>query len=303
MTERREKISVIYLLKREKWCIILIGQAMKKWGNMKKRKKKIISITIVTTVMIFFVLNIQSFPDLIGHWSEKEVDRLNVLGITAGYEDGNFYPQNSVTRAEFVKMLVSALGYANDAENLKNTKLLFSDLGRDHWANGTILAAYELGILEEKPGEKVRPDDKITRLEIIAMLMRSYGNYEPVSYKTFADQNAIPSAYRKDVASAVELGFVTGFPDDTLRPEATATRSESAAMIHRLMRKKGLLYDYIGTFLQGNGETFTLSVNGQAVDLKRSNRNIRWPAVENSGSRIGVILDPAGMVVDFDLFN
>ncbi len=50
------------------------------------------------------------------HWSYQYVMNATANGITDGYEDGTFRPENTVTAQEFVKMLVCAVGYGVYAE-------------------------------------------------------------------------------------------------------------------------------------------------------------------------------------------
>ncbi|SDI62694.1 S-layer homology domain-containing protein [Paenibacillus naphthalenovorans] len=50
-----------------------------------------------------------SFKDIAGHWAESSIVQAVKRGYVDGYPDGNFLPNNKVSRAEFVKMLASAL--------------------------------------------------------------------------------------------------------------------------------------------------------------------------------------------------
>ncbi|RKD26741.1 hypothetical protein BEP19_16195 [Ammoniphilus oxalaticus] len=46
-----------------------------------------------------------SFPDVDGHWAAKAIQQMQQAGIIAGYEDGSFRPNQTVTRAEAAVML------------------------------------------------------------------------------------------------------------------------------------------------------------------------------------------------------
>jgi hypothetical protein len=48
------------------------------------------------------------FPDIIGHWAEGFILQLQAQGITGGYPDGTYRPENRVTRAEMAVFLVNA---------------------------------------------------------------------------------------------------------------------------------------------------------------------------------------------------
>ena len=49
-----------------------------------------------------------SFPDTQGHWAQEQIEAAVRSGWVSGYPDGTFRPDATITRAEFVKMLLSA---------------------------------------------------------------------------------------------------------------------------------------------------------------------------------------------------
>jgi hypothetical protein len=49
-----------------------------------------------------------SFSDVGGHWAEDWIEQLKAEGITSGYPDGTYRPENQVTRAEMAVFLVNA---------------------------------------------------------------------------------------------------------------------------------------------------------------------------------------------------
>ncbi|MEI7028456.1 S-layer homology domain-containing protein, partial [Paenibacillus sp. y28] len=49
------------------------------------------------------------FQDMTDHWAFTSVQQAVVKGYVDGYEDGSFRPDEQVTRAEFIKMTVTAL--------------------------------------------------------------------------------------------------------------------------------------------------------------------------------------------------
>ena len=51
-----------------------------------------------------------SFSDVSGHWAEAWIEQLKAEGITSGYPDGTYRPENPVTRAEMAVFLVKAFG-------------------------------------------------------------------------------------------------------------------------------------------------------------------------------------------------
>jgi hypothetical protein len=49
-----------------------------------------------------------SFNDVGGHWAEAWIEQLKAEGITSGYPDGSYKPENQVSRAEMAVFLVNA---------------------------------------------------------------------------------------------------------------------------------------------------------------------------------------------------
>jgi len=54
------------------------------------------------------------FSDIAGHWAEAYIEELNDQGITGGYPDGTYRPENLVTRAEMAVFLVKGFDIPNN---------------------------------------------------------------------------------------------------------------------------------------------------------------------------------------------
>lgn len=53
--------------------------------------------------------NMSKFSDVIGHWAEKHIEKLAEYGIVNGFEDGQFKPDEPVTRAQASVMIANVL--------------------------------------------------------------------------------------------------------------------------------------------------------------------------------------------------
>lgn len=84
-----------------------------------------------------------TFSDCAGHWAANDIAVLSSKGIVSGYVDGSFKPNQTITRAEAVTMINSAVGrtpvQASVIENLGNYGNPFSDVTPDNWAYYQIL--------------------------------------------------------------------------------------------------------------------------------------------------------------------
>lgn len=77
--------------------------------------------------------------------AEEKIEKLKEYDVIHGYEDGKFYPQNNITRAEFCKIVSAISGFqANSAIDNYN---YFADVPSDHWANKYIMFCYNNGFV------------------------------------------------------------------------------------------------------------------------------------------------------------
>ena len=69
------------------------------------------SVGPLTWAALKEVKSMAKFPDTDGHWAEKEIDDLFEMGIVHGDSDGNFRPDDSITRAEAATLVRNAVRY------------------------------------------------------------------------------------------------------------------------------------------------------------------------------------------------
>ena len=173
--------------------------------------------------------------DIAGHWAKAEIEKLVALGIVNGYPDRTFRPDNNITRAEFTKILVKAMGLAE-----VHTGVTFSDVPAGLWSHGYIGAAFKAGLVRGYEDGTFRPESKITRQEMAAMLVRAMGKENEAQVKAgaqlnFGDVVSIAAWANGYIAVAVEQGLVRGYPDGTVGPLRNTTRAETATMTVRFL--------------------------------------------------------------------
>ena len=73
--------------------------------------KKTLGLLLVTLMCLlsFSTVFAATFTDVDGHWAESSIERWTEEEVVNGYEDNTFKPENNVTRAEFVAMIVRML--------------------------------------------------------------------------------------------------------------------------------------------------------------------------------------------------
>jgi len=117
------------------------------------------------------------FPD-VEMWAKGVINELAAADVVTGYPDGTFRPDNTVTRAEFVAMLMRINGNAGATAAFDDT--------HNHWAERYIAKASEYGYINGYSDGTFRPDNPITRAEVIAIISRLF-LYSSGSHTGFKD--------------------------------------------------------------------------------------------------------------------
>jgi hypothetical protein len=107
-----------------------------------------------------------SFPDIDGHWSEKNIEALIDAGILdpADYPD-DFHPDDPITRAEIIKMLVRISGKDEEAKNTQgHSGYEDQDAIKDE-DKGYLIIGREDGIIGDMDDNKIHPNEPVTKGE------------------------------------------------------------------------------------------------------------------------------------------
>jgi len=176
------------------------------------------------------------------HWAYKTIQKMKKLGIINGNPDGNFYPERSVTRAEFATMLVRTLHLPIN----QGTTQTFIDIPANFWGFNYIEAAKDYLTGYQNPGGKLyfNPQGPAVREDIIVALVRAEGleNEQPdlSVLSKFVDADKISINLKGYVAIAVKHGLVGGSTDKTgmyyLNPQGKLTRAEAATFLSRVLQ-------------------------------------------------------------------
>lgn len=165
-----------------------------------------------------------NFNDISTHWARTNIEQLAARGAISGYPDGSFRPNASITRAEFATLLVKAFRFG--AQSGKT----FADTA-NHWAKDNIATATALGILSGYNPASFGPDDPITREQMAVMITKAAGAKQASAGTAFTDNYLISSWAGDAVARAVDSRIMSGYPDNTFRPQGKATRAEAVTVL------------------------------------------------------------------------
>lgn len=166
--------------------------------------------------------------DIKNHWAKKYIEKLVINGAVSGYPDGTFRPDNNITRAEFITMLVKAFKLESQ------DKKIFIDT-KEHWANNFISIAASHEIVSGYEDNTFRPDNLITREEMAVMIAKTTKLKLDIEESKFTD-NSIVSIWAKPyINTVVKNGVIQGYPNNTFQPQKNATRAEAVTIIVRAL--------------------------------------------------------------------
>ena len=156
----------------------------------------------------------------------KHTKKTSQKSFIAGYPNGLFKPDSSVTRAEAAQML-----WVLENATASNLKADFKDT-KDSWYNQALNYTRSKGMLLAKDGN-IRPDVPMTRGEFVRML-----------YPLLADKSGGPRfndiaghEFEAAILRASANGIIKGYPDGSFKPDGKVTRAETVTMLNKLSNK------------------------------------------------------------------
>jgi hypothetical protein len=206
-----------------------------------------------------------TFTDIDQSYAKDAINQLVEQGIVNGVDEKHFNPQGSLTRAEFVAILVRALRLPIDSSATSSSE--FTDV--QGWAVPYIASARHAGIIEGVGKDLFDPDGLLTREQAAKLLVSALNHSKPdlvvdeQAFPSFEDSMLISEWSRPYVAMAAEHGLVSGRPDGTFDPRSYANREMAAVMCVNFLDALG-----IG---QGNGP----------VEPTSPNETVKLPAPTN----------------------
>lgn len=173
-------------------------------------------------------------------WSAAAITKLSGAGIIYGYGDRIFLPENPVTRAEFCVMLNRMLPDGLPPTSPKS----FRDVAQGDWYCIAVWNLASIGAVNGVGDDLFLPDAPITRQDMATIISRMLAAYRlnlPAKNApmAFLDDASIADYAAAGVSQMQRIGVIRGFEDGTFRPEANATREETAQMLCNLLTAMG----------------------------------------------------------------
>lgn len=155
--------------------------------------------------------NLESpFTDIQGHWAEATIKQAFTQGYISASANGKFNPNQYVTRAEFLKMLIVAQNITVESANQGEA-----------WYNPYVMAGENKGISKSGEYKAEQWTSPITRQEMAKMAVRAIGAEDKDNDEMYV---------------AVQKGLISGTGDGKLSPEGKTTRAQAITIIERVLK-------------------------------------------------------------------
>ena len=179
-----------------------------------------------------------AFTDTKDYWAATYVDYLYTSGITTGYSDGTFRPNQNITRAQFAVMLYRYLGL--DESKYADVELPFADVDKiGEYAIPAIRALYTEGVINGSVGKDgslyFNPNNPLTRAQAATMIGRTQEKGYATAELTFTDAGKIPAYATFYIQTMAAQGIIGGYTDGSFRPNNNITRGQMAKILYHLV--------------------------------------------------------------------
>lgn len=172
-------------------------------------------------------------------WASDAILNLTKANIVSGYGDKTYKPENSVTRAEFMKMIVNVFGLADITATSA-----FTDVDKDAWYYIYVASAEKLGIAQGYGNGLFGVNDPVTRQDAITLVYRA-ATIKGLSVDKFSasasnliDKDLIASYALEAVEKLFNTGVYLDASDPTtvnrFEPTRNATRAYLAVILNQI---------------------------------------------------------------------
>ena len=190
---------------------------------MFKRQNVFVMLCLLLVVVVMGTTFVFA-AEATSHWSQEYVTWAYGKGLTYSESNTGFRPEDSVTNAEFYKMVNRLAGYTEKAP------ISYRDVYYGNWYYDDVAIAVKAGYLRDSK-EALNPNAFITRDEAARIIAYVYGlSPEYSAVNRFSDGGLISN--KGEVGALVAKAILNGYPDGTFKPQNSIKRGEVAKILY-----------------------------------------------------------------------
>jgi len=159
------------------------------------------------------------------NWAKSEIDYMKNKGIISGYPNGEFRPDNNMSKAEFYKVVNGIMGFVQKSE------INFDDVDPADWYYGEVQKGAGANYII--PGTSLNAEENITRGEVARIIGIIFGvEYDKTEASKFNDSSDFPEELKGTIGGLKKRGYINGYPDGSFRANAEITRAEVVKILY-----------------------------------------------------------------------
>lgn len=178
----------------------------------KIKKEYILSAVLVASLGMPSFAQMKSFHDVTNQtWGYEAIQTMNEKKVIMGYSNGDFKPEQAVTRAEFAAMINRLFGLKEKGE------IAYQDISKSYWAMGEIQIATKAGYMKGDEKGLFNPNRMVTRNEM-AVVLDKLLELDEKEWKQLPAMNHVPKWARASAQRLVAAGVMTESDFKNLKP-------------------------------------------------------------------------------------
>jgi hypothetical protein len=212
------------------------------------------------------------------HWAKNAIVAMKDLGVIDGIGEGLYAPDQTATKAQFIKMLIAS-GYQTGglAKRSQASTAPYQDVHPADWYYLFVVEAFKNSIL--KFSDTLEPNKVLLREEMASILVKYYNAVSPTKISLdegnrdvnpyYTDIQDVSAESRASILALDRLNLIEGNVNSDgeiiFDPKGILTRAEAATITQRISEKM----KEMNTFHQG-GVSFQIEQRGTDVKITAS---------------------------------
>ncbi|MCM3629170.1 S-layer homology domain-containing protein [Paenibacillus glycanilyticus] len=205
--------------------------------------KKRITAAAISAAVLFgavsgqaFAANDSSFTDITSTSSRAQIEALQELGIVKGVSSSEFHPEESLTGAQGVELIVRAMQLSLAAIDFKEAPTaegFFTNVKNDAWYAESFVIAHYNGLDLPADIDPTKPLTKEQFTHYLVQALEKTGQYPLIKmYINILDEKDINVDYQGTIQRALLYKIVSLDADGNFRPQQVVNRAEAAAVLY-----------------------------------------------------------------------